>query len=207
MIRESLCVVLATSIFQLELGAQNTQSAPSAQTTRPASPGDIESSQVTDEYIIGPEDVLMINVWMEPEITSRVVVRPDGKIGLSLLNEVEASGLTPRQLQERITQGLREFVSGPTVSVIVQEIRSNRVFITGAVGRSGEYVLGAPTNVMQLLVRAGGLTEFAKSEEITIVRVEGNRTRRLRFNYKQFIEGRDFQQNIQLQRGDMIIVP
>jgi polysaccharide biosynthesis/export protein len=159
------------------------------------------------EYVIGPEDVLRINVWREPELSVEVTVRPDGKIGLPLLNDIQAAGLTPTQLQTNITEGIRRFVSGPSVSVMVIEIRSQIVYITGAVGKPGVYVLGGPMTIMELLIRAGGLAEFAKSEEIQILRTEGGVTRQTRFNYKHFIEGRDYQQNVYLRTKDMVIVP
>ena len=164
----------------------------------------VEPSQ---EFIIGPEDVLSITVWHEPDLTNRVTVRPDGKIGIPLLNDVQAGGLAPKQLQEQITEGLKLFVSGPQVSVVVQEIHSQIVYVTGAIARPGAYPLGHPMTVMQLLVHAGGLSKFAKSEEIQILRREAGKLRRFRFNYKQFAEGRNYQQDIFLRTGDMIIVP
>jgi polysaccharide export outer membrane protein len=164
-------------------------------------------TESTEDFTIGPEDVLSITVWHEPDLTNRVTVRPDGKIGIPLLNDVQASGLTPKQLQEQITEGLKKFVSGPQVSVVVQEIHSQIVYITGAVARPGVYPLGRPLTVMEVLVRSGGLTEFAKSEEIQVLRKEGGKLRRLRFNYKQFAEGKNYQQDISLRSGDMIIVP
>ena len=160
-----------------------------------------------EDFTIGPEDVLSITVWHEPDLTNRVTVRPDGKIGIPLLNDVQASGLTPKQLQEQITEGLKKFVSGPQVSVVVQEIHSQIVYVTGAVARPGVYPLGRPMTVMELLVRSGGLTEFAKAEEIQILRKEAGKLRRFRFNYKQFAEGKNYQQDTQLRSGDMIIVP
>lgn len=172
--------------------------------TRPAD----TQSEAIEEFVIGPEDVLSIIVWKELELTNnRVIVRPDGKIGLTLLNDVQAAGLTPKELQARITEELKRFVTGPQVSVIVQEIRSQNVYVIGAVTKSGVYPLGGPTTVMEILVRAGGLAEFAKADEIQIVRTEGDKPRRFRFNYKLFLEGRDYQQNIRLRSGDMIIVP
>ena len=162
---------------------------------------------VPKEFIIGPEDVLSIFVWHENELTNKVTVRPDGKIGIPLLNDVQASGLTPRQLQENITEGLKKFIAGPQVSVVVQEIRSQVVYITGAITRPGVYALGGPMTVMELLVRAGGIAEFAKSEDIQVLRKDADKPRRFRFNYKTYSEGKDYQQNIQLQNGDMVIVP
>ncbi len=165
-------------------------------------------SEAAQEFTIGPEDVLSITVWHEPDLSNtKVTVRPDGKIGIPLLNDIQAGGLTPKQLQEQVTEGLKQFVTGPQVSVIVQEIHSQIVYVTGAVARPGAYPLGRPMTVMELLVRAGGLSDFAKSEEIQILRKESDKLRRYRFNYKQFSEGRNYQQDISLRSGDMIIVP
>jgi polysaccharide export outer membrane protein len=159
------------------------------------------------EFVIGPEDVLSIVVWHEPDLTTKATVRPDGKIGLPLLNDIQASNLTPKQLQERITEGLQAFMADPQVSVIVQEIHSQIVFITGAIGKPGAYPLGRPMTVMELLVRAGGLAEFAKGEDIQVLRKEADKLHRFHFNYKQFAEGRNYQQDISLRSGDMVIVP
>jgi polysaccharide export outer membrane protein len=168
----------------------------------------VPNSDTPDEFIIGPEDVLSIFVWHEPDLTNKVTVRPDGKIGLPLLNDIQASGLTPKRLQENITESLKRFLTtGPQVSVVVQEIRSQVIYITGAVAKTGVYPLGGPTTVMEALVRAGGVAEFAKAEEIQILRKNGDKPRRFRFNYKTFSEGKDYQQNIQLRNGDMVIVP
>jgi polysaccharide biosynthesis/export protein len=164
-------------------------------------------AEASPEFTIGPEDVLSITVWHEPDLTNRVTVRPDGKIGIPLLNDIQAGGLTPKQLQQDITEGLRKFVSGPQVSVIVQEIHSQIVYITGSIARPGAYPLGHPMTVMEFLVQAGGLSEFAKAEDIQVLRKESGKLRRFRFNYKQFAEGRNYQQDIFLRTGDMIIVP
>jgi len=166
-----------------------------------------DQQTIPDDYIIGPEDVLSIAVSHEPDLTNKVTVRPDGKIGVTLLNDVQASGLTPKQLQERITEGLKQFVTVPQVSVIVQEIHSPIVFATGAVGKPGVYQLGRPTSVMELLVRAGGLSEFAKADDIQVLRKESGKIYRFRFNYKQFVDGSNYAQDIPLRSGDMVIVP
>ena len=177
---------------------------------RPGTSGDKRPADAAVEtppdFVIGPEDVLSIIVWHEPDLTTKATVRPDGKIGLPLLNDIEASDRTPKELQEQITEGLKKFIGNPSVSVIVQEIHSQVVFVTGAVGRAGAYPLGRPTTIMELLIRAGGLAEFAKGDEVQILRKTGNKLDRLRFNYKQFAEGKG-QQDIPLKSGDMIIVP
>jgi polysaccharide biosynthesis/export protein len=169
-------------------------------------PADTRVEVPPPDYVIGPEDVLSIVVWHEPDFTNRATVRPDGKIGLPLLNDIQASGLTPNQLQEKLTEGLKKFLADPLVSVIVQEIHSQVVYITGAIGRSGAYPLGRPMTIMELLILAGGFTEFAKSEDVQILRKEGNQLRRFHFNYKQFAEGKN-QQDFLLHNGDMVIVP
>jgi len=163
-------------------------------------------SEVPEDFVIGPEDVLSIVVWHEPDLTNKATVRPDGKIGIPLLNDVQASNLTPKQLQQRITEGLKQFLADPSVSVIVQEIHSQVVFVTGAVGKPGVYPLGRPMTVMELLIRAGGLAEFAKSDDIQILRKEDNKLHRYRFNYKQFAEGKNTE-DPQVRSGDMVIVP
>jgi polysaccharide export outer membrane protein len=163
--------------------------------------------ELSRDFTIGPGDVLSITVWHEPDLTNKVTVRPDGKISMPLLNDLQASDLTPKELQQQITEALKNFVSGPQVSVIVQEIHSQTVYITGSVARPGAYPLGRPLTVMELLVLAGGLSESAKAEEIQILRREADKLHRFRFNYKQFVEGRNYQQNIFLRPSDMVIVP
>ena len=195
--RQLLTLLVVVGTVCMPAFAQN-----GSRLTTPAAPA-------VPEYIIGPEDVLEINVWHEADLTRRATVRPDGKIGLPLLNEIQAAGLTPKQLQESISEGIKKFISsGPSVAVIVSEIKSHVAYVTGAVGKPGPYVLGSPVTIVELLIRAGGLAEFAKAEEIQILRKEGNNeTRRLRFNYKHFMEGRDYQQNIPIRTGDIIFVP
>src|SRR5437867_4989251 len=184
------------------------RSVPPRTNASPDASGKQPTSTAADEFVIGPEDVIQILVWHEPELsTPRALVRPDGKIGLPLLSDVQASGLTPKELQAKITEGLKAFVADPNVSVIVTEIHSQIAYVAGAVGRPGPYPLTSPTTVMELLVRAGGLAEFAKSEDIAILRKEGDKQSRYRFNYKSFSEGRDYKQNFQLRTGDIVIVP
>jgi polysaccharide export outer membrane protein len=177
------------------------------QSTRSEPAGTPAQTAVTpnasEDFIIGPEDVLEIKVWREPDLTTKGVVRPDGKIGVTLLGDVQASGLTTTQLKGEITAKLTRFVGEPEVSVVVVEIHSQMVHLIGAVGRPGAYTLGGPLTVVELLARAGGLSEFTKGENIFIVR---NATERILFNYKAFSEGRGLQQNIRLKNGDVVIV-
>lgn len=165
----------------------------------------------SDEYVIGLEDILSINVWKEPELSVKeVVVRPDGKISLPLVSDVQASGLTPRQLQDNISQRMKEFVAAPHVTVVVLKVASQSVSIVGNVARPGVYYLGSPMTVLELLARAGGLKEDANKKKISIVRSsEGGsgKTSYFPFNYKEVSKGEKLEQNIVLQNGDVVIVP
>lgn len=161
-----------------------------------------------DDYVIGPEDVLAVNVWKEPELSIKeLVVRPDGKISLPLVNDIQAGGLTPIQLQEQIAGKLKKFVESPNVTVTVLKVFSHTVSVVGAVGRPGPYVLGSPTTVLDILARAGGVTEFAKAKNIKILRNEDGKQVQYPFNYKNVIKGKDLEQNITLRNGDIILVP
>src|SRR5262249_43939753 len=137
---------------------------------------------------------------------TKAIVRPDGRIGVTLLGDVQASGLTTAQLRDSISALLTRYVEQPEVSVVVAEIHSQMVHLIGAVARQGAYALGGPLTVVELLDRAGGINEFTKGESITIVRKDGNQIRRIAFNYKAFIEGKSLQQNIRLRNGDVVVV-
>jgi polysaccharide export outer membrane protein len=159
------------------------------------------------DYLIGPEDVLSIVFWRDKEMSTEVAVRPDGKITLPLLNEVRAAGLTPGQLKDLLVEESKKYVEDPNVSVVVKQINSRKVFITGEVNKPGPYPLMAPTTVMQLIIIAGGLREYAHSEDVSIMRTENGRATSHRFNYKEFVKNKNLGQNIELKPGDTIIVP
>jgi polysaccharide export outer membrane protein len=159
------------------------------------------------DYVIGPNDVLTVVFWRDKDISGDVVVRPDGRISVPLINDVQASGLTPEQLRQQITSAAAKFVEDPTVSVVVKAINSRKVFITGQVGKPGEYPLSGPTTVLQLLAVAGGVHEFADSKNITIVRAENGRTVAYPFNYKEVLKRKNLKQNIELKPGDTVVVP
>jgi polysaccharide biosynthesis/export protein len=158
-------------------------------------------------YVIGPDDVLSIVFWRDKDMSAEVVVRPDGKISVPLLNEVQAAGLTPEQLRTTLTQAASKFVTDPTASVVVKEIHSRKVFITGSVGKSGTYPLIGDMNVLQLIALAGGLAEYADSKNITIMRDEAGHKQAFKFNYKDVIKQKHVEQNIALKPGDTVIVP
>ncbi|MBZ5522589.1 MAG: polysaccharide biosynthesis/export family protein [Acidobacteriia bacterium] len=165
-----------------------------------------KSAGPAGEYTVGEGDLLRINVWKEPEISQNVAVRPDGNISLPLVSEIRVSGLTPRQIQELITEKLKAVLTNPQVTVTVTEVRSKMVYITGEVGKPGAYAVVAPTNVLQLIARAGGLTQFANRKDIYILRA-GDSNSRLRFNYKDVVKGKNSEQNVILQPGDTVVVP
>jgi polysaccharide export outer membrane protein len=163
---------------------------------------------VNDEYIIGPSDVLAIDVWKNSELTRTVPVRPDGKISLPLIGELEVSGLTPVDVQRAITQRLKEYISKPQVTVIVQEVKSQTYAIVGKVVRPGSYELGKPTTVLEAIAIAGGFQDFAKVGKVFIIRrVNGGSPVKLHFDYKEVINGRNPGQNVELRSGDTIVVP
>ena len=159
------------------------------------------------DYVIGPDDVLTVVFWRDKDMSSDVTVRPDGKISLPLLNDVQASGLTPDQLRLQLTEAATKFVEDPTVTIVVKEIHSRKVFITGQVAKPGPYGLAGPTTVLQLIAMAGGVLEYADSKNITILRNENGRPVSYRFNYKDVSKRKNLRQNIELKPGDTIIVP
>jgi len=166
------------------------------------------SAEVPADFVIGLEDILAVNVWKEPDLSVKeVMVRPDGRISLPLIGDIQACGLTPMQLQEKITERFKEFVAAPTVAVVVLRIASRSVSIVGQVERPGIYYLGSPLTVLELLARAGGLLEEADGKKISIIRKENGKTLYFRFNYKDVSKGKNLRQNINLKNGDMVIVP
>lgn len=197
MIREILVVTA--------LWAALVPQAPKPQTgTAPQTP----PGPASKDYVIGVEDGLSIFVWREPDLSVKeTTVRPDGKITIPLINDIQAAGLTADQLQQQITEKLKDFIASPSVTVVITKIVSQKVSIVGEVNSPGVYPLGAPMTVLELLARAGGFREYAKKKNITIVRQEGGRTLRFKFNYKDVSEGKNLQQNITLKSGDIVIVP
>jgi polysaccharide export outer membrane protein len=161
-----------------------------------------------DSFQIGPDDVLAINVWKEPEMSRSVPVRSDGKISLPLVGEMQASGTTPKQLAAEISKQLSNYISSPEVTVMVQQIKSQRFNILGQVMRPGSYPLSNPTTVLDAIALAGGFRDFAKQKSVYVLRqaTDGTPTR-LPFNYKEVIKGKNPQQNVRLQPRDTVYVP
>jgi polysaccharide export outer membrane protein len=162
-----------------------------------------------DGYSIGPEDVLSITVWRQPELSAPTVpVRPDGKISLPLLNDVQAAAMTPMRLAEEITERLKKYVSDPRVTVVVTVINSRRVYVLGEVVRAGTFPLAPNMTVLQAISSAGGFQPFANAKKIYILRKEpGGGSRRIPFNYKRAIRGGQTDDDILLAPGDTVVVP
>jgi len=166
-------------------------------TARPAPP-----------YVIGPDDVLSIVFWKDKDLSAEVTVRPDGKVSLPLLNDIQAQGRTPDELRDALKQAAQAFVEDPNPTVMVKEIKSRRVFITGQVEKPGPYPLTGETTVLQLIAMAGGIREFADGSNITIIRKADNgRTEILPFNYRDVLKRKNLTQNVQLKPGDTVVVP
>ena len=166
------------------------------------------AKRAVDDYRIGPADVLAINVWKDAELSRTVTVRPDGKISLPLVGELEVSGLTAATVQRLISQRLVEYVSNPQVTVVVQEVKSQTYIIVGKVGKPGSYDLGRPTTVLEALAIAGGFLDFAKPSKVRIMRRgEGGTSETFYFDYNKVIKGKNNEQNILLKDGDTIVVP
>ena len=162
----------------------------------------------TTEYLVGPADILDINVWKEPELSkSLLAVRPDGMISMPLIGVVMVSGLTPSQIQDLLAEKLHRFLSVAQVTVTVAEIKSKVVYITGEINKPGVYPIITPTDVLQLIIKAGGLTPFARSKSIVILRVADGKQQKLTVNYKKLLQGAYLDQNIFLLPGDTVVVP
>jgi polysaccharide biosynthesis/export protein len=199
---------LAT-LATLAQAQENANSKQPAQTQQASSATSTAPKAATEDpnYLIGAQDVLDINVWKEQELTTIVPVRPDGRISLPLLNDVQAAGLTPMQLAARITTGLKKYVTDPQVTVVVKEINSQRIYILGEVTRAGAFPLLPGMTVLEALSSAGGFTIFARVTKIYLLRKENGKQDKYPFNYKDVIHGKTPEQNIPLKAGDTIVVP
>lgn len=182
--------------FQSPACAQETQQQPTS-----------SGAKLPKSYIIGQGDVLEVFVWRNQELSRQVVVRPDGKISLPLLQDVQAEGLTAQELKDQITSRLKQYVQNPTVTVIVSQINSYKISILGKVANPGVYQINLKTTLIEAISMAGGLTEWANKRKITLIRDHGGKKQKYIVNYKKIISGKDPAQNVVLKRGDTIIVP
>lgn len=161
----------------------------------------------SDQYVIGPEDVLYIHVWREEPLTRTVPVRMDGMISLPLIQEVKAEGLTPYQLKEALTQRLKQFIESPSVTVTVMEANSFKVYVSGQVRTPGVIRLRSETTILQLIPMVGGFTDWANQKKILIIRKEEGKEKRIVVNYKKLIKGDAPGSNVILKAGDTVVVP
>jgi polysaccharide biosynthesis/export protein len=209
-------MILASSLFLavwlVFAGGQAPSQAAQDGTVKKNSPKDAtadasQTAPADSEYKIGPQDVLRIDVWKETEISRTLPVRPDGKISLPLLNDVQAAGLTAMQLASVISDGLKKFITNPQVTVSVTEINSRRIYVTGEVLKPGAFPLLPNMTVLQALSSSGGFTQFARVKSIYVLRKEQGKDVKHPFNYKEVVSGKSPEQNILLQPGDVIVVP
>jgi polysaccharide export outer membrane protein len=172
-------------------------------------PGSLASDKPHDEkFVIGNDDVLAISVWKEPDLTKSIPVRSDGKISLPLVGEIQAAGKTPIQLERDISEKLKGFITAPEVTVIVQQVLSRKFNVLGQVAKPGAYPLTATTTIVDALATAGGLKDFAKKTGIYVLRKgPDGKQERLKFNYKDFLKGKNTEQNIKVEPNDTIIIP
>src|SRR6516162_1870750 len=199
----SLLVALAIPAGAKDKPKQNNP-APSRTDTSGGTPS---VNPVGASYVIAPDDVLAIDVWKEAEITRTVPVRPDGKISLPLLNDVQAAGLTAMDLASVIAERLKKFIANPQVTVIVTTVNSQKIFILGEVPRPGVLPLLPNMTVLQAVSSAGGFTQYANQKGIYVLRTENGQQVKYPFNYREVVKGVNIQQNIMLKPGDTIVVP
>jgi polysaccharide export outer membrane protein len=200
----SLAVIAALCVSAVADTAAAQQTAAASRNASASTP---TTAPLPDDYVIGADDVLTIVFWREKDLSGEVAVRPDGRISLPLLNDIDAAGLTPEQLRLRVTEAAEKLLEQPTVTVVVKQINSRKVFITGQVGKPGPYPLSGPMTVVQLIAMAGGVAEYADDKNITIMRSENGKQISLRFNYEEVKKRKRLEQNIQLKPGDTVIVP
>ena len=168
---------------------------------------DPRAAEMAAEFQIGPEDLLDISVWKNVELSRVVPVRPDGKVSLPLVNDIQAAGLTPSELRDQITTRLAEYIPAPEVSVMVREVHSRKVAVVGAVKMPGRYEMKSPMTVLEALALAQGLTDFASRDRIVVLREVNGKTSQIPFNYRKIGDDSSSQQNFFLRPGDIVVVP
>lgn len=197
---------LSASAMLAQTQQAATTASKSENSNRAKSSDEVQASNVAPDYVIGADDTLHISVWKEPDLTETLPVRPDGKISMPLLNDVTASGLTPLQLRDTITERLKKYIADPRVTVVVTGMNSRRVFATGEVTHTGPMTLLPHMTMLQALAQAG-FTQFANLKAIYLLRSENGKQAKLPFNYKEVVKGNHPEQNIELRPGDTIVVP
>ncbi len=179
--------------------------APTAAAPAPAAPNPA-AGPASSSYVIGPSDMLTVTVWKEPTLSGNVLVRPDGMITVSLIGDVQASGLTPLQLADQIATKLKKFINDPNVSVVVGEVHSKMIYLLGEVGKKGPVEMTSGMTLLDAIAAAGGLTDYANAKKIYILRDQAGKHERIPVHYKEALKG-DSQFNLILEPGDTIVVP
>lgn len=197
------CLLAAGAAFAQNANAQDAKAKPE---TASCTTGCTPAATAGADYVIGSEDTLHVSVWKEPDLTATLPVRPDGKISLPLLNDVQASGLTPMQLAADLTTRLKKYVSDPQVTVVVTQMNSQKVYLLGEVLHTGAVPLSPNMTVLQVLSTAG-FTQFANTKGIYVLRTENGKQEKLPCNYKAVVKGEHMEQNILLKPGDTVVVP
>jgi polysaccharide export outer membrane protein len=194
-------------VLSIALASSLVTSSVSASPVQAVAPGPAPVAAVPADYVIGPEDVLGVVFWREPDISGDVTVRPDGRITIPVVGEIQAAGLRPEQLQAQIAKAASKYITDLNVAVVVRTINSRKVFVTGRVTTPGARPLVGPLTVLQAIALAGGVTEYADAKNITILRSDNGRTETFKFNYRDVAKGRKLEQNILLRPGDTVVVP
>ncbi len=204
-----LTVAIASPEAQEKASAANTE--PSAEAKLLSAPTPAASKNqtpVSDDYKIGPGDLLSIHIWKEPDLSRSVLVRPDGKLSLPMVGELAVNNDTVNELKARLTAEYRKYVNEPDITVIVQEARSHRFNVVGQVQRPGSFVITQPTTVLDAIAMVGGFRDFAKRKKIYVLRAQADgTTKRLPFDYNKVLKGQNWEENVQLQSGDTVVVP
>jgi polysaccharide export outer membrane protein len=202
--KAAVVALLVSSAMAL---AQNAASAqPGGGATSDATANAPSSSPAGPDYVIGPEDVLHVAVWKEADLTATLPVRPDGKISLPLLNDVQAAGLTPMQLADSLTEKLKKYVAAPRVTVVVTQINSKRIYMAGEVSHTGAMPMLPNMTVLQA-VSSAGLTQFANTKKIYVLRTQDGKQQKMPVDYRKLLKGEQMDRNYVLQPGDTIVVP
>lgn len=199
-LRVMLLSTIAASAAVVTIAAQA-----SAPASKPAAPAPAATPPPAD-YVIGPDDVLAIVFWKDKDFTSDVTVRPDGKITLPLINDIQAAGLTTDQLRDAVLKASAAYIRDPTVTIEVKAINSRKVYIVGAVMKPGTFTLSDHMTVLNLITLAGGLQEFAEKDDIGVLRTVNGKAQRFRVNYEEIARGKNLGQNIELKAGDQVVV-
>ena len=202
----SLCAAAAATCVAATMAYGQELTASAVPAVSPTTNVDTVIPGGASDYRIGPEDLLDISVWKNPELSRTVPVRPDGKVSLPLVNDIQAAGLTPTALRQQLIERLAEFIPAPEVAVIVREVHSMKVAVVGSVKTPGRYELKSAATVLEMIALAQGFTDFAARDRIVILREESGETKRIPFNYRKVAAG-DEQANLVVQSGDIIVVP